>query len=412
MIPQPCCDNLEMFGGIGMTKLSTSTVIGIFTLCLGLMAVVTVHGLAAAEPSLSITAAGQPETVFRWAADACARDDIPDAPARAFRDAAGRVHLIASHDTNRALVGGSLDKVRPDCRVIFKGGEQDDPSRFDDRDWIAATYTEDGKTVHALVHNEFQGHRRRDLCPSGKYMACWNNSVTEAVSTDGGLTFAPAAAPPNHVVATLPYRYSGGLGHHVGYFNPSNIVKRDNHYYALVFAVGQDAQKGGACLIRTDRLGDPASWRAWDGGNFAVSFADPYRKGDGDPAAHVCTPVGKGSLTAPVSSITLHEPSGTYIALMAATRPEGGGIFAATSRDLIQWSAPKLILPLVVTGKQGCDDADAFNYPSLLDPNSSSRNFESTGNDAYIYLTRFSVENCHLGMNRDLLRLKVKIAGL
>ncbi|MBX9635422.1 MAG: hypothetical protein K2X44_10630, partial [Magnetospirillum sp.] len=220
--------------------------------------------------------------MFRFAADACDGRDIPDAPARAFRDGAGRVHLYAPHDVNRGLVGASLDGVRPDCRIAYRGGEQDDPAAFDDRAWLAAFATQDGQTVHALVHNEFQGHRRRDLCPSGQYMGCWNNSITAAISTDGGATFRRVEG----VVAALPYRYRGDLGRHAGYFNPSNLVRKDGFLYTLVFAVAQGAQKGGACLLRTDRPEDPSSWRAWDGKGFTVRFENPYREDD-DPARHV-----------------------------------------------------------------------------------------------------------------------------
>jgi hypothetical protein len=365
-----------------------------------------IESAGAEPPALDLAPAGPAETVFRWRSDACAKDDIPDTPARAFRDARGRVHLLTPHHTNRALVGASLDAVRPDCRVIYKGGERDDPAAFDDRAWLAAPYTLDGVTVVALVHNEFQGHRRRDLCPAGDYMKCWSNSVTAAVSRDGGASFHRSGG----AVATQPYRYRGDLGRHVGYFNPSNIVARDGHFYALVFAVGQGEQKGGTCLIRTETLSEPGSWRAWDGSGFNVRFTDPYHDAEPVPGRHVCAPVGKGSLEAPVSSVVLHQPSGLYLATMAATRPEGGGIFVATSPDLIHWSKPRLALPLTVAGKQGCGEAAAFNYPSLLDPASPTRNFESTGDRAYLYMTRFNLEACKLGVDRDLIRVPVRIS--
>ena len=345
---------------------------------------------------------GPAETVFSYRNDACDPRDIPDAPARAFRDADGRVHLFAPHDVNRALVGPGLDAVRPDCRIAYRGGEKDDPAAFDDRAWLAAFATEDGRTIHALVHNEFQGHRRRDLCPGGKYMECWTNSVTAARSTDGGATFQRVPG----VVAALPYVYRGDLGRHSGYFNPSNIVRSGEYWYVLVFAVAREAQKGGACLLRTNNPQDLASWRAWDGKGFTVRFADPYRAAE-DPAAHVCAPLA--GLGAPVSSVVRHEPSGQYIATMAATRPEGMGVFVATSADLIRWSKPVLALPLTIAGKQGCAEAAAWNYPVLLDPDSRSRMFETVDDTAYLYLTRFNLKDCKLVMDRDLVRMPVRL---
>ena len=32
------------------------------------------------------------------------------------------------------------------------------PSAFDDKEWIALTYTPNGRTVYAIVHMEYQGH--------------------------------------------------------------------------------------------------------------------------------------------------------------------------------------------------------------------------------------------------------------
>lgn len=371
---------------------------GVLILCL----LGGVSGAAAGEVTLS--PAGPPEMVFRYDRDACDARDIPDAPARAFRDFRGQVHLYAPHDVNRGMTGPDLNNVKADCRVAYKGGEKDDPAAFDDRAWLAAFATRDGKTVLALVHNEFQGHRRRGLCPSGKYMECWNNSVTAAVSTDGGETFTRV----DGVVAALPYRYRGDLGRHAGYFNPSNIVERDGLFYSLVFAVGEGAQKGGACLMRTATPEDIGSWRAWDGRDFSISFANPYQ-GAGDPEQHVCAPVGRGSLGAPVSSVVYHQKSGQFIATMAAVRPEGMGVFIATSPDLISWSKPRLAVPMTISGKQRCDEQSAWNYPSLLDPDSPSPIFATTDDSAYLYLTRFNLADCKLAMNRDLVRIPVKI---
>jgi hypothetical protein len=386
------------------------------TACRTIAALACLTGAAsAAEPSLAIVPAGDPELVFQWTRDACARDDIPDVPARAFRDVGGTVHLIASHHVNRAMTGPGLDHLRQDCRVIYEGQKRDDPSAYDDRAWIAAPYTLDGRAIYALVHNEFQGHFRADLCPSRNYSACWSNAITFARSADGGANFTQPLAPAN-LVAALPYKYRGDTGRKSGYFGPSNIVARDGYFYSMIFAVTHEAQAFGVCLIRTDRLDDPRSWRAWDGRGFNARFIDPYRDTGSDPAAHVCTPVGRGRLSAPIGSVTFHEPSGLYIAVMAAIRPlQPGatpvtGLFMATSRDLIEWSPPALIKQMPIPAKFVCEDASLVDFPSLLDPESLSRNFETVGARAFIYMTRFNLEGCKIGMNRDLLRLPVKIA--
>jgi hypothetical protein len=61
---------------------------------------------AAAEPPLSsLTLVGPPSIVFKAGRDACDGADVPDASARAFRDATGAVALFGMHYRNRALRG-------------------------------------------------------------------------------------------------------------------------------------------------------------------------------------------------------------------------------------------------------------------------------------------------------------------
>ena len=45
----------------------------------------------------------------------------------------------------------------------------------------------------------------------------------------------------------------------------------------MMTSAPQGDQQAGVCLMRTDRLDDPASWRGWDGRDFTVKFTDPYR---------------------------------------------------------------------------------------------------------------------------------------
>jgi hypothetical protein len=312
------------------------------------------------------------------------------------------------------MTGPDLDHIRPDCRVVYRGGEESAPERYDDRSWIASPYTLDGETVFALVHNEFHGHLRPALCASREYERCWANAVTEIASHDGGLSFAHAPAP-RHLVAALPYRYAGDVGRRTGYFTPSNIVARDGFHYAFFWAEAQGAQKRGACLMRTADLADPRAWRGWDGGDFTVQFADPYVATDITPAKHVCTPVGDGRLVATVASVTLHRGSGLYVALMATSRPvkpgeqPATGVFASTSPDLLHWSEPALVMKAAVQFKLDCGDAHAISYPSLLDPAAATRNFEDTGDIAYLYMTDFHLRDCRLNQNRDLVRVLVTL---
>jgi hypothetical protein len=363
---------------------------------------------AEAPPRLNLTVAGERVTVFTRSQSRCDPPDLPDAPARAIRTASGMVQLYAPHLHNRRLVGSDLLSLATDCRIVFEGGERDDPAAFDDRAWITSLYTSDGRTIFAAIHNEFQGHRRPALCPTGKYMDCWYNTVTAAVSVDEGRHFARAATGPD-LIATLPYRYDEVTGHHVGYFNPSNMVSDSGMLFMMVFATEAKAQKPGNCLLRTDRISDPGAWRGWSGQRFDASFVDPY-KSPVQPDAHVCAPVGVGRLRWPVTSLVRHQPTGLFIALMM-NAAHGGGVFYATSPNLIDWSSPARLMDGVGEGGYQCGDSEPVAYPSLIDSQSTDRNFMTVGATAELFLTRFNLVGCRTSMDRDLIRLRIAISN-
>ena len=119
------------------------------------------------------TPVGPPVVVFASPKAACDGHDAPDAPARAFRDAAGEVVLFATHYRNRALRGPSLDKLKIDCRVVLGASGSEDPAAYDDKSWITATWTDDGRRVEALLHHEYQANHHPGRCKAKDYMACW-----------------------------------------------------------------------------------------------------------------------------------------------------------------------------------------------------------------------------------------------
>ena len=365
----------------------------------------------------TVEVAGPPETVFDWSTSACEEIDIPDAPARAFRDAQGNVQLIASHHVNRRLTGPSLDQLRHPCGIVMASDLDADPSQFNDHEWIVAPYTPDGRALLALVHNEYQGDKHPGRCPSGEYQQCWYNTITLATSSDGGRTFADARNPPRHLVAAVPYRYQPDGGR-TGIFQPSNILLReeDQYYYALVRAQQVGEQRAGTCVMRTGDLTNPESWRAWDGSGFNVRFVDPYRAQSASPGNHVCAPVSTREIEQMVQSVTFNDYLGKYLLVGVANlpgTPTAGtqGIFFSTSDDLIDWSPRRLIMETESLSTYECGDSDPMIHPSLLDPTSESRNFETTGRRPYLYVTEAHYgSDCRLTLDRDLIRIPLRIS--
>lgn len=361
--------------------------------------------IAAAAQNLTLEVVGPAVPAFDGGSPACDAHDIPDAPARAIRLADGSVQLYASDQINRVNTGPDLLHLRHGCSVVYRGAHNDDPAAYDDRTWIATPWTGDGTTIWAVLHDEFHGHVRKALCPTGRYMDCWYNAITLGVSTDAGRSFH--RAPGNALIAAVPYRYDQvGLGHH-GYFNPTNIVQRDGADYMFVFATQTGAQRAGNCLLRTESVAEAAGWRGWDGSAFATRFEDPYAH-TLVPEQHVCAPVGAGALRWPVTSLTRKAPDGAFVALMQDTS-RAGGVFYATSRDLLHWSQPVRLLAAPGLRSWTCGDPDPIAYPSLIDPASTDRNFQTIGDTAYLFATRFDVENCRTTTHRTLIRWPIRL---
>jgi hypothetical protein len=362
---------------------------------------------ASAEPQaqvrLEITAGQEMDPAFLWTRDRCAEDDIPDTPLRAVRVDKDHVIAFATHEQNRAFLGSSLGAMKRDCRIVFAGRHSDRPEDYSDRVWIASTWSEDGRTIFALGHDEYQAHRRPGGCRFATYTECWWNAIVLLRSDDGGRSFSGVG---DHPVATIPSRQDVDQGHSRGFYEPSNIVKHGDAYYALIRASAEGAEPAGTCLFRTEDLTRPESWRFYDGRGFSPNV-DPYREDvrNAKPCARV-----KG-LRGNVGSVTYAPAFGVYVAVSAfgSKTSRANGFYYSISTDLIHWSEGRLFLPLPTPWSASCGE-DRFAYPSLVDPRSPSRNFDIVGSDPYLYFVRQHFDGCQGTMQRDLVRMKVGLS--
>ena len=390
----------------------------------------------AINPRIVVT--GPEEMVFDWSRDRCDDTDIPDLPARAFRDASGRVQLISSHDVTRRMVGPDLGHLTHDCTVVLGSKYNPDPAAFDDKQWISSVYTTDGTTVYALLHAEYQGNTHPGKCPSGQYFQCWWNTIVLAVSKDGGNSYQHLG-PRNGLVAAIPYRYrpdkGSGIDGSEGEFGPSQIVRNpsNGYYYAIIGEKIQPRAPGepiraGSCIIRTRNLADPTSWRAMDAsGAFSRTFIDPYTHTGGSPRTYACAqyietrPYGTDGRPADMPRGSPFNPSlswNTYLQrwLIVGTDqadPETGantwGVYFTVSKDLRTWRTQRLVIAKKMIFDYTCGDPDPIAYPSVIDPASPSRSFETTGKTAYLYYTSYHYPNCQQTLDRDLVRVPITI---
>jgi hypothetical protein len=371
------------------------------------------------EP-VKMTATVGPETVvFDWSSEACEPWDIPDLPVRAYRRSEGLVQMISPHFINFRFVGDNLTDLHHLCQPLMRSDRQADPAKFDDAEWLASPYTFDGRTVYALVHEEYHGHEHPGRCPSGDYLKCWYNSITLAVSRNGGQTFSDAGTSPANLVASIPYRYTPDVGP-IGVLEPSNIVagrdgRDDGHYYFTARTEKYRAQQWGTCVFRTTDISDPASWRAWDGDGFNVRMVSPYSNNIPNPADHVCKPVSPNEIGSMAESLTYNTYLKKYLLVGTSTSTPAGaepipGIYFSTSDDLIHWSPRQLVISAELLHTYRCGDPSPIAYASVLDPASESRNFETTGKRNYLYFTRLNYSDCKLTQDRDLIRMPIEFS--
>jgi hypothetical protein len=167
---------------------------------------------------------------------------------------------------------------------------------------------------------------------------------------------------------------------------------------------------GGAAPIRTGDILDPSSWRGWNGKDFGVIFADPYRGPVARPQDHVYTPVPNIYY---VNAINFHEASRVFVATLwdpwnTAYGPPG--LYFATSADLIHWSKPALAITQNQLLQREPDGNWSYSYFSLIDPKSTDLNYSTVTDNSYLYYVRSDED--HGPYKRVLFRQRIKLGWL
>jgi hypothetical protein len=354
---------------------------------------------------VQVEVVGEPETVFNYQKDRCGPLQLPDSPARAFRRADGSVALLAAHYVNGPLVGESFDTLRPDCTALFRGSEMSAPSEYNDRGWIQGLLPLPDGRVLSLISNEYRGIRHPEGCNDGaKRPLCWYSSITAAVADEESFKFELLPLP-SRVIASATQPYSSQINR-AGFFTTSNVVRSGNYYYFASWTETEATGKGtGNCLFRAP-INDPVDgWKALRNGTFDGDFPSPYA--NPTQSGVKCDRIGGASLGSALRSVVRLDGSNIWLGI-SASRNDPPGLYLTTSDDLINWTAPQLFrnLPSPI-GNKVCDAF--YLYPSLIDHKSTSQLFDTAGKDAYLYLTRLNFQNCKRGLDRDLVRYKVKV---
>ena len=392
----------------------------------------TINGVSATEsltitPAMrvSVTVGTTKDVVFSYVNDHCDdptssayAPDFPDQIPRVVRAEDGSLVLFAG-DAPRYYVsrGADFDSFKRDCgRPVLLSPDLRTPESYENLEWLWAVYRE-GSRWHAFIDNEFHDAAASTCRPGDPTPAnpCWYNSVTHGVSTDGARSFTKPLAPA-HVVAPPPNVWvppsfdtptstiwPGKFFE--GYQPPSNVFRAlDGFYYASLFLLPSKSDPYGwrKCGIRTDRLDDPASWRAWDGSGFNLRLTSPYVTGR------------PGPLCANLYGL-LGDYYNTYLERyiqvgMGVQMIEGRkvcGVYFQLSANLFIWSPPQLIIEAiddrcqVDPQKPGLLEPVRVMFAALIDHADTTVNFERPGRTPYLYYVRFNDE----GVNRDVVRV-------
>lgn len=353
---------------------------------------------------------GEPEVVFSYQTDRCDDFDLPDMTARAVRLQDGTIALYSGNaPAAYASFGPDFDQLVRSCVATLVSVDDTTAETFLNQSWLSSVYR-DGDRFHAIVHNEFHDPVHPNCKPGDTSPAnpCWYNALTYATSSDGRSFEQPA---PEHVLAGPPQVWDPSgprTPSPYGYFAPSNLLLRDDGYvYAMFFAIPDrdDPPRRGSCVMRSDDPGDPASWRAWDGGAFALAMPSPY-----DPAAsgEACTIVLPGGIE---GSLTYNTYLERYLYVGASGWIIDGaltcGFLYSLSEDLIRWTPPRVLkaAPTPIPPCPSGTNVGREYYPALIDHDAPGVNFDTTGRTPHLYYMRYNDQ----ALDRDLVRVPVVI---
>jgi hypothetical protein len=365
--------------------------------------------------ALVVGLAGRPARVWDHASRA-EPNNVTDARPTPYRTADGRAHLMLTHFENYRISGADLDSLAPTPQSTYRSSDHAalDQASYGYHQWIMAPYSDDGTHFFALAHSEWYGclpygaDPVRGCAVGQNQIASWVNGVTLFGSDDGGATWAPRGAGPAHVVLAPPPPYPGWSYWtapsplNFGMFHPSNIVKADGAYYALIrytHRVGSGAvDAAGLVLARTTDLARADGWQVWTGG---ATFAAPT-----EPLISL-----PGSASWDHASVTFNTALCRYLIVYFDYADRQ--LYYTTTASL---AAPALDPPRPLAGQEYvlatpgavAPGFGAANYAHLVDPAWPGFNFEGSGAAPYLYFGTFDPAR---PIDRDVYRAPLVVSA-
>ena len=394
----------------------------------------------------AIRVVGQPILVFDSRVDKRDPNHLPDLPATAWKESDGTVNVTVPHFENYRMRGPDLEHLISQPNRIFSStasASEIGESRYNYHHWIAAPYTFDGRTIHALAHTEWYACLLNGDCSAkttptasstGNYqLNSWANTINSMVSSDGGASWTMNGAGEAHVVSNESFTWTGSLHlanaiyrralNHTGMMSPTRIIKEGDYYYSIAFLNHRDfnrlnptteqapIDKYNWVLMRTTDPRQSAGWQAWVSGSQFVPIESH--------AFGAFSPRSSGrSMNAGEPQIIFDTNVGVYIAIFGVWE-QSGPVWYVTTPSLAN---PVWTDAVPIEGSANVQinprDPDAAcsrgfqvnNYLSVIDSHSEGLNFEFTDGDPWLFYVFNPALRCR-GDNlaRDLFRLKLNV---
>jgi hypothetical protein len=199
-------------------------------------------------------------------------------------------------------------------------------------------------------------------------------SIGLARSTDGGLTWqreGQILSGQDPQQASQPAAGAGALG--------PTAIETGGYIYVVFREIDLQSSRQGLALARAPISSDgaPGSWQKLDQG----SFSTPGLGGAFTPLPIVLDPSDEGDRRQPFLSFN------SYLQSFVLTLVGNGGIYLATSTDLLTWSAGLVALPAPVPDGTVTPSTAPYNwYPTLVSPDQDSET--TTDQTGYLYYAK------------------------
>lgn len=199
-------------------------------------------------------------------------------------------------------------------------------------------------------------------------------SIGLARSKDGGLTWQREGQILTGHDPQQPTQAATGAGA----LTPS-AIETGGYIYVLFREIDLQSQVQGLAIARALIASDgaPGSWQKLHQG----AFSTPGLGGDVTPLQLVLDPNDPGDVRQPFVSYN------TYLQAFLLTIVGNGGIYLATSRDLLTWSAGQVVLPAPVPDGMVTPSMAPYNwYPTLVSLDQPAET--TTDQTGYLYYAK------------------------